>query len=166
MIFAAVVGPTPGSVSSCSAVAELRSTGADVAARRRRRRRRAADGHDDLLAVGERRREVDRVERRTRGRTARGGEQRRLAFPSRACRGPGGAPRRDVHDESLGGARRRALPLVRGHAQRRDRCGAGAAVHEPRQPEDEHADEHERHREQAAQPGRECGEQVTPKPSR
>ena len=58
-----MTGPTPGSVSSCSAVAELSETG--LGARRRRAGTSApaapspASRDEDLLAVADRRREVD-----------------------------------------------------------------------------------------------------------
>ena len=67
MIFAAVTGPMPGSVSSCSAVARLRSIGppapaggpGSAAAAIAARRRLAPDRDVDLVAVVERRGEVE-----------------------------------------------------------------------------------------------------------
>src|SRR3954452_7331958 len=94
MIFCAVAGPTPSSVSSCSAVALLRLIGGPGAApdapapppgtgtaaapprapachRTRRRAAARARRHHDLLAVGDLRREVDRVDVCARARAAR-----------------------------------------------------------------------------------------------
>ena len=78
-ILLAVAGPTPSRVSSCSAVAVLRLTGAGggppgspaPAPPHRRGTSRAAARHDDLLAVGDLRRQVDRVDVRPRARAAR-----------------------------------------------------------------------------------------------
>ena len=112
MIFAAVDGPIPGSASSCSAVALFRSTivlpeAPEAAAASARR-------HDHLLAVRQRRGEIDRGDVGARGRAARRGESVVDTRSRRERVEPGSAHRaRDVHDESGRGARG-----VR-HAQRR-----------------------------------------------
>ena len=66
MIFSAVTGPIPGSVSSCSAVAVLRSTraapppaGASLATGATVRRRVVPGRHADLVPVGQHRREAE-----------------------------------------------------------------------------------------------------------
>ena len=79
MIFCAVAGPTPSSVSSCSAVALFRLTGGPLAApdapalpAEGRGDRATARPHrdDDLLAVDDLRGEVDRVDVAVRTRAA------------------------------------------------------------------------------------------------
>ena len=71
MIFCAVTGPMPSIPSSCSTVALPRLIGPVRPPSRRAGGGRAGTGHDDLLAVAEPRRQVDRVLIRVAARSRR-----------------------------------------------------------------------------------------------
>ena len=94
---AAVTGPMPSIVSSCSTVARAEADRAVFGGRRRREptRHPGRARHDDLLAVGEARGEVDRFQRRIAAGAARPLDRvGRPARPPAAGRRRGGAPRR------------------------------------------------------------------------
>ena len=102
----AVTGPMPSIVSSCStdraAEADRAFFGGRAAATRRARRR--ALGHEDLLAVGEPCRQVDRFQRRVAAGAAGPGDR---VGDAGAGRQPvdAGAPHRAGHvDDDVGAA--------------------------------------------------------------
>ena len=105
MMSAAVTGPIPSIVSSCSTVAVPRLIGPSAVGGGGGGAGAAARGHDDLLAVGEPGGEVDRVEDRRAGRAA--GALDGVGHP-----GAGGQPvdaraahrAGDVDDDVLSGA--------------------------------------------------------------
>ena len=116
-IFCAVTGPMPGSASSCVERSRSRGSPWPLAPRGASRRRlpgRRRARHDDLLPVGERRREVDERDVGPPGRAARAGDRvgdaRALRQAVRALRD---APRRRRRRRAgRRGALRRGLPVA------------------------------------------------------
>ena len=106
-IAAAVAGPTPGSASSCSGVAVLRSTGpgaavaADVGPRCRRQRLALAR-HRDARAVGEASREIQLLDIGVGGCPAGGGDRVVHACAGRHANHTRGAHCADDVDDDLG----------------------------------------------------------------